>query len=454
MSASANSNIKILIVDDDDQLRDTLMHRFRRHGMAVVAAANGEDALMKAAQSRCDIALLDLNMPGMNGIELLQKLKEQQPDLEAIMLTAHGSIETAILAMKQGAYDYLTKPFHLPELEIHLQKAFEKVQLARRQRQWVEQINYESPRYRLVGSSPAMQRVIQLIEKVAGTDSTILVRGESGTGKELVARAIHYNSPRRDQPIVTINCATFQETLLESELFGHEKGAFTGATQAKPGLVEVAEGGTLFIDEIAEMTPSLQAKLLRVLENGRFRRVGSIQELQANVRVVAATNKFLEDEQKAGRFREDLYYRLNVVMIELPPLRERREDIPELVEHFLTTRQVGPVRFKIEPAAMQVLIHYNWPGNVRALANILERAQILAENHLITTDDLPEAIVETGAPVSATDADPRHLREVERRYVLEILKQEKWNKVHAAKALGVSRRALYRLIEKYKLQEN
>jgi DNA-binding NtrC family response regulator len=454
MTASSNPSIKLLIVDDDDQLRDTLTHRFRRHGMGVVAAANGEDALVKAGQSRCDLALLDLNMPGMNGIQLLQKLKEQQPDLEAIMLTAHGSIETAILAMKQGVYDYLTKPFHLPELEIHLQKAFEKVQLARRQRQWVEQINYESPRYRLVGSSPAMQRVIQLIEKVAATDSTILVRGESGTGKELVARAIHYNSPRRDQPIVTINCATFQETLLESELFGHEKGAFTGATQAKPGLVEVAEGGTLFIDEIAEMAPSLQAKLLRVLENGCFRRVGSIQELQANVRVVAATNKILEEEQKAGRFREDLYYRLNVVMIELPSLRERREDIPELVEHFLSTRQVGPVRFKIEAAALNAMVRYAWPGNIRALANVLERAQILAENHLITTDDLPEAIVENAGPPSAPDADPRHLREVERRHVLEMLKQEKWNKVHAAKALGVSRRALYRLIEKYKLQEN
>jgi DNA-binding NtrC family response regulator len=454
MATSSNPSIKLLIADDDDQLRETLTNRFRRHGMGVVAAANGEDALVKASQSRCDVALLDLNMPGMNGIQLLQKLKEQQPDLEAIMLTAHGSIETAILAMKQGAYDYLMKPFHLPELEIHLQKAFEKVQLARHQRQWVQQINYESPRYRLVGSSPAMQRVIELIEKVAATDSTILVRGESGTGKELVARAIHYNSPRRDMPIVTINCATFQETLLESELFGHEKGAFTGATQQKPGLVEVAEGGTLFIDEIAEMSPGLQAKFLRVLENGRFRRVGSIQEMQANVRVVAATNKFLEEEQKAGRFREDLYYRLNVVMIELPGLRERRGDIPELVEHFLTTRQVGPTRFKVDPAALDAMVHYDWPGNVRALANVLERAQILAENHLITTDDLPEAIVENAAPPSSPDADPRHLREVERRHILEILKQEKWNKVHTAKVLGVSRRALYRLIEKYKLQEN
>jgi DNA-binding NtrC family response regulator len=452
MTNSSNPTVKLLIMDDDDQLRETLTHRFRRHGMTVVAATNGDDALVKAGQTRCDLALLDLNMPGMNGIQVLQKLKEQQPDLEALMLTAHGSIETAILAMKQGAYDYLMKPFHLPELEVHLQKAFEKVQLARRQRQWVEQINYESPRYRLIGSSSAMKRVIQLIEKVAATDATVLVRGESGTGKELVARAIHYNSPRREQPIVTINCATFQETLLESELFGHEKGSFTGATQAKPGLVEVAEGGTLFIDEIAEMSPNLQAKLLRVLENGRFRRVGSIQEIQSNIRVVAATNKVLEEEQKAGRFREDLYYRLNVVMIELAPLRERPEDIPELVEHFLTMRQVGPVRFKIDPSALQALVGYHWPGNIREMANVLERAQILAENHLITLDDLPEGIVESAPPASTPNADPRHLREVERRHVQHVLNDEKGNKVHAAKALGISRRALYRLIEKYKLE--
>src|SRR5262249_2693141 len=262
-------------------------------------------------QVRCDVALLDLHLPGQSGIDLLARLKERQPQLEAIMLTAHGSIETAILAMKLGAYDYLTKPFHLPELEIHIQKAFEKVQLARRERQWVEQIAFESERYRLVGSSQAMQRVVQLIEKVAPTDSTVLVRGASGTGKELVARALHYNSQRRERPLVTINCAALQKTLLESELFGHEKGAFTGAVQAKPGLFEVADGGTIFIDEVAEMAPGLQAKLLRVLEDGLMRRVGSTQEIRVNVRVVAATNRPLEEELQASRFREDLYYRLN-----------------------------------------------------------------------------------------------------------------------------------------------
>jgi DNA-binding NtrC family response regulator len=445
--------IHLLIVDDDETLRQTMARRFQRDGMSVTCAADAEEALAKTGHQRCDVALLDLHMPGINGIELLAKLKECQPELEAIMLTAHGSIETAIQAMKLGAYDYLTKPFQFPELEVRVQKAFEKVKLARRERQWVEQIDFESARYRLVGSSPAMQKVVQLIQKVAPTDSTILVRGASGTGKELVARAIHYNSARRERPLVTINCAALQETLLESELFGHEKGAFTGAVQAKPGLVEVAEGGTLFIDEISEMAVGLQAKLLRVLEDGHFRRVGGTQENHADVRVIAATNRLLADEIKNGRFREDLYYRLNVVTIELPPLRERRQDIPELIEHFLTTRQVGPARSRLAPDALDALVRYDWPGNVRELANVLERSQILAENQLITIDDLPDSITDAvPAGEGSRGGDPDHLREVERRHVQEVLKRAKGNKVHAAKVLGVSRRALYRLIAKYGLE--
>jgi DNA-binding NtrC family response regulator len=453
MPTPSRPPIRLLIVDDDETLRQTLAQRFQRQGMAVSAFVSGEEALAQADRDRWDVALLDLHLPGMSGVELLGKLKEQQPELEALMLTAHGSIDTAIQAMKQGAYDYLAKPFPLPELEIHIQKAYEKVQLARRERQWVAQISYESPRYRLVGSSPAIRRVVQLLEKVAPTDSIVLVCGASGTGKELVARALHSNSPRHDRPLVTINCAALQETLLESELFGHEKGAFTGAVLAKQGLVEVAEGGTLFIDEIAEMAPGLQAKLLRVLENGCYRRVGGTQELHADVRVVAATNKTLEEEVKANRFREDLYYRLNVLTIALPLLRERRQDIPELVEHFLSTRQLGPTRYRIQPEALEVLVQHDWPGNVRELANVLERAQILAEEHLITLDDLPESLVEKPSVPRAAGTDPRHLREVERRHVWEVLEQEKGNKVRAAKVLGISRRALYRLIEKHGLEK-
>jgi DNA-binding NtrC family response regulator len=381
-------------------------------------------------------------------------LKGRQPEVEAIMLTAHGSMETAIDAMKNGAYDYLTKPFHLPDLDVHLQKAFEKVCLARRERQWVGRVAYESPRYRLIGSGTAMQRVVQLIEKVAPTDATVLVRGASGTGKELVARAVHLNSPRRERPLVTINCAALQESLLESELFGHEKGAFTGAVQAKPGLVELAEGGTLFIDEIGEMAPGLQAKLLRVLEDGHYRRVGGTQEAHADVRVIAATNRQLENEIKTGKFREDLYYRLNVVSVVLPPLRERREDIPALVEHFLTTRTIGTVRCQVEPEAMKALQRYDWPGNVRELANLLERAQILAQEHIITLDDLPETVAGAAAADSPAEADDsRRLCDVERRHVRDVLQGAKGNKVHAARVLGISRRALYRLIEKYQLEE-
>ncbi len=451
-TSSSPPLIRLLVVDDDGPLCQTLVRRFQGQGMTVITAANGEDAQAQTAQHPCDVALLDLHLPDMSGIELLEKLKECQPAVEALMLTAHGSIETAIQAMKRGAYDYLTKPCHLPELDAHIQKAYEKVQLTRRHRQWVDQIRYEASRYRLAGSSPTMQRIVQLIQKVAATDATILIRGASGTGKALVARAVYYNSLRCDRPLATINCAALPKNLLESELFGHEKGAFTEAQQAKSGLVEAAEGGTLFIDEIAEMTPGLQTKLLRLLEDGHFRRVGSTRESHADIRVVAATNKGLMEEIQAGRFREDLFYRLNVVTIELPPLRERRQDIPELVEHFLTTRPIRSLRYQIHVDALQALIRYDWPGNVRELANVLERAQILAEDRLITLEDLPESVVEALSTATCKSVGPRPLREVERCHIRKVLQQEKWNKVHAAQVLGISRRALYRLIAKYHLE--
>lgn len=446
--APSKPPLRLLLLDDDEALRQSLARRFERQGAQVCQAGTVADALALAEKQRFDVGLVDLNLPDGNGIDALGKLKGIQPELEILMLTAHGSLETAIEAVKRGAYHYLTKPPQLADLDLQIEKALEKSQLARRERQLVAQLAFESDRYRLVGSSPRIRKVMQLIEKVAPTDASVLIRGASGTGKELVARALHNNSQRRQRPLVTVNCAALQETLLESELFGHEKGSFTGATLAKEGLIEVADGGTLFIDEIAEMAPGMQAKLLRVLENGHYRRVGATREGHADVRIVAATNKCLEEEQKAGRFREDLFYRLNVVTIELPTLKERAGDIPELVEHFLKTRRVGSVPFAVEPEAMQALLRYDWPGNVRELANVLERAQILAENHTIALDDLPSNLADAHPP-SPADDHPLRLREVERRHVLEVLRLEKGNKVHAAKTLGISRRALYRLVAKH-----
>jgi DNA-binding NtrC family response regulator len=448
---------RLLIVDDEVELMDALRETLAGQGYQTAGRTSGAEGLQALAEEDFDILLSDLMMPGMSGIDLLRKALGVDPNLVGIIMTGQGTIQTAVEAMKSGAFDYVLKPFKLQAMLPVLERAMEVRRLRvenKRLKQYVGRLAFESPRYRLVGSGPAMRRVVQLLEKVAPTDAAVLVCGASGTGKELVARALHLNSQRREQPMVTINCAALQETLLESELFGHEKGAFTGAAQAKPGLVEVAEGGTLFIDEIGEMPAGMQAKLLRVLEDGHYRRVGGTREAHADVRVIAATNRDLEAEQKAGRFREDLYYRLNVVTIALPPLKERREDIPELVEHLLQSRSPGPVHYRVDPEALAALTRYDWPGNVRELANVLERARILAEGDVITVDDLPENLLTApGAGAPEATADPRHLEEVERRHVEDILRQEKGNKLRAAKALGVSRRALYRLLAKYRIED-
>jgi DNA-binding NtrC family response regulator len=454
---SKGNSGRLLIVDDEVELMDALRETLAAQGFETAGATSGVEGLRALAEGEFDILLSDLMMPGMNGIDLLRKALEIDPNLVGIIMTGQGTIPTAVEAMKVGAFDYVLKPFKLQTMLPVLERAMQVRRLRMenvRLRQYVGQLVFESPRYRLVGSGPEMRRVVQLLEKVAPTNAAVLIRGPSGTGKELVARALHHNSPRRDRPLVTINCAALQENLLESELFGHEKGAFTGAGSAKPGLVEVAEGGTLFIDEIGEMAPGMQAKLLRVLEDGHYRRVGGTREANADVRVIAATNRDLEVEQKAGRFREDLFYRLNVVSIDLPPLKARREDIPELVEHFLESRPLRNVRYRIDPDALAALVRYDWPGNVRELANVLERAQILAEEDVITLDDLPSNLITAaeGGP-SAPAADPRHLDEVERRHVEDVLRQEKGNKLRAAKILGVSRRALYRLLARYHIED-
>ena len=446
---------RLLVVDDEVELMRALCDSLRDEGFDTTGVSDPAAALDALRGGEFDLLLSDLMMPGMDGIQLLRQALEIDPTVVGVIMTGQGSIPTAVEAMRAGAFDYLTKPFRLSAVLPVLDRAMAvrrlKVENARLKRA-VTRLAFESPRYQLVGRSPALREVLRLVERAAPTDATVLVRGESGTGKELVARAVHGNSRRKDQPLVTVNCATLTEHLLESELFGHEKGAFTGADRAKAGLVEVAEGGTLFIDEVAEMAPALQAKLLRVLEDGHYRRVGDTRERQADVRVVAATNKPLEDEVKAGRFRADLFHRLNVLAVTLPPLRDRREDVPLLVEHFLRTRPVRGTPMTVDPAALAVLTSYDWPGNVRELANVIERAQILAEGTVITPDDLPEGIVK-GAPTLPTGepASPDALEGVERRHVAEVLKKAGGNKVQAAKLLRVSRRTLYRMIDRYGL---
>jgi DNA-binding NtrC family response regulator len=446
--------IDLLVVDDDDDFRSVAVRRFQRDGYQVQQAANGEDALALLERRQFDVAILDLRMPGMSGLELLEKLRAANPDCQTIILTGEGTVETAVQAMKSGAYDYLTKPFSLAELEIQVQKAYERRALDKENQQLKAVLQSRRPQTRMVGDSPAMQEVFRLIARAGPSEKAILIQGESGTGKELVALALHQASRRADKPLVVINCAALPETLLESELFGHEKGSFTGAIATKPGLFEAADGGTLFIDEIGELPASLQAKMLRVLEDGSIRRIGSLKERRVNVRLLAATNRDLAKEIQAGRFREDLYYRINVMLFVLPPLRRRMEDVPLLVDHFLGAK------WRIEADALAALQRYSWPGNVRQLINVLERGKILADDGVIRLDDLPDEVLH---PTASADAGPSgengrmapdSLATVERSHVVEMMRRHRGNKARTARALGIDRRGVYRLVEKYAISSD
>jgi len=443
------SDIDLLVVDDDDDFRSTMARMFSRRGFNVDEAADGEQALNAAQRRVFDVAVLDMKMPGLCGIELVEKFTEGHSECEVIVLTGQGTIETAVQAMKLGAYDFLTKPFPLRELEKLIEKAYERGQLRKENIRLKTLLERSQPKSEMIGRSAATQQVFRLIERAGPSDKAILIQGESGTGKELVALALHHCSERADKPMVVINCAALPEALLESELFGHAKGAFTGAVSSKAGLFETADGGTLFIDEIGEMPPALQAKLLRVLEDGSMRRVGSLKERRVNVRVLAATNRDMSVEVKEGRFREDLYYRINVMSLELPPLRERTGDIALLVSHFL-----GP-DWEIENEAVRLIERYHWPGNVRQLINAIERGKIMADDRTIRVRDLPREVVQSDPSDPAlADFHTDDLSYIERAKVVEVLRREKGNKTRTAQYLGIDRRKLYRLIQKYGIQDS
>lgn len=412
-------------------------------------AGNVDDARSLVQSREFDVAVLDMVMPGTSGLDFLKEIKSSDCECEVIMLTGQASVDSAVLAMKLGAYDYLTKPFPLGNLEKLIEKARRQRALSKENRQLRTLLMRNRPRRDIIGESAAMQEVLRLIDRAGPSDKPILIQGESGTGKELVAWALHEHSARANRPMVVINCAALPETLLESELFGHEKGSFTGADAAKPGLFEVADGGTLFIDEIGEMPPSVQVKLLRVLEDGSLRRVGSLRERHVQVRLLAATNRNLERMVEYGRFREDLYYRINVMSLELPPLREREGDIPLLVERYLDSGWV------IDDQALKLLNDYHWPGNVRQLINVLERAQILSDDQVIRVDDLPRQVQKGTVTKNRGDGqETDELAALERTKILEVLRREEGNKTRAARVLGIERRKLYRLLEKHDIHSS
>jgi len=416
--------------------------------------------LARGREGRVDLVLTDIRMGAVDGLTVLREFKRMSQDTAIVVLTAFGSLEGAIEAIKQGAYDYLAKPFKKEEIKLVVQRSLDHCRLLRENTKFREELKSKDEWSPLVGSSPAMLEVYKLVARVSESRSTVLLQGESGTGKELIARAIHGNSPRRDKAFVPVNCGALPDTLLESEMFGYEKGAFTGAVGTKTGLFESASGGTLFLDEIGELGQALQVKLLRVMQDHEVRRVGGTNSIKVDVRIIAATNRDLEQFVKEGKFRDDLFYRLNVVRITLPSLKERQEDIPMLAHHFLQKCAAGTTTAVrgFHPDTMEYLKRYRWPGNVRELENAIERAVSLSHGPLLTPDDLPAQIRQASSPseqkqdVSDTaESVYLTLEEVEKRHLMRVLKETKGNKVKAAKILGIDRRTLYRMAERFGL---
>lgn len=447
----SKTQARLLVVDDDPVTLTLLNEVLSKEGYEVQTALGGEEAIAKGMDQLFDIVITDVKMGDKDGMEVLRSFKKNAPDTTVIMITAFGSIETAIEAIREGAFDYISKPFKLEEIKITTQRALEQRRLLQENKQYRQELLGKYQFENFIGRTQQILQVYKTIAKVANTKSTVLIYGESGTGKELVARSIHYNSLRNQRPFIPVDCASLVETLLETELFGHVRGAFTGALFTKKGLFEEADGGTLFIDELSNLNLSLQTKLLRFLQEHEIKRVGGTENITVDVRVIAATNQPLEPLIKKGTFREDLFYRLNVVTITLPPLRERKEDIPMLANHFLQkfSEEHHKAISHISPEALEVLMRYHWPGNVRELENTIERAIILSPHPIILPEDLPQKILGTEqAGLTSFSEKPPSLKEVEKSYVLKVLQETKGNKKKAAEILGIDRTTLYRILEK------
>lgn len=451
---SSNPNIRLLIAEDEKNLGLVLEKEMSRLGHDVTLVHDAEAAIKVSREAEFDVALLDIMMPGRSGLEVLRELRQQEQPPEVLMMTGHATVETALQAMKLGAYDYLTKPCHIRELEAIISKAYEKRQLRVENMILQSRLTYKEKAPDIVVRSQKMNDVMALVRKIAASNATVLVTGDSGTGKELVANTVHCFSPRNGGPFIDISCAAIQETLLESELFGYEPGAFTGARKRKLGLLELAHGGTLFLDEIGEMSLTLQSKLLRVLETQSFYRVGGTKKVGVDVRFIAATNRDLNQDVAEGKFRSDLMFRINNFTIKLPALRERPEDIPALAAHFLGLVSGGE-RARMSDDAMQVLMRYAWPGNVRELRNVIERAVILSTGDEIGAEDLPlELRTHRMISVDPDDGDESKagsLDELRRKQILSVLEQTGWHQGKASEILGISPSTLYRQLKEYGL---
>ena len=440
--------LNILVVDDESSVRELLRAVLESDGHTVDTAADGESAVESLSSGFHDLVIMDIRMPGIDGIMALERIKEVSPETGVVMMTAYASVETAVTAMKLGAFDYITKPIDIDEVRAVVGRWIDGTPVPdESEREDVK------PSTDIVGASDAMREVLDLAHRVADSDASVLLLGESGTGKDVIAREIHRSSERERKPFVAVNCSAIPEGLLESELFGHEKGAFTGAVRQKRGKFETADGGTVFLDEIGDMSEALQAKLLRFLQDHIIQRVGGASDIKVDVRVIAATNKDLESEVAAGRFREDLYFRLNVVTITLPPLRDRAEDIPLLIEHFLKVHSPsGGKPRRMSPSAIRTAMGYDWPGNVRELENAVQRAIVLSRGETIFPEQLPAKVQAAAGPeVSTEEKKGRTMREVERDTIIKTLRQTEGNRTHAAEILGISRRTLQNKIKEYEI---